>query len=349
DAGREQAKEVFKRPISEDNIEVYYEYACALYEESKISEALIAFQDIVKFDKNYRESRQYLNWLAAIREEIAASAGDTVVGELPLGLVINNRYELLQLIGKGGMGIVYRAADRELNITVALKILRPKYSYDPDFIEMIKREVTLARMLTHPNILKIYDLGRAGNLWFISMEFLEGKELKKVIKEHGHLPIDMIKKTLQQVLSGLEHSHQHNLVHSDIKPHNIFIDDKGNATIVDFGISRAAGFISPDATITGTPEYISPEQIQGDAVTAQSDLYSLGITLYEMATGEMPFSGPDIDTILELQLEMVPPSPNELRADIPSWLNRIIMKLLVKDSRNRYQSAAEVQRDIPVI
>ncbi|MBN1355107.1 protein kinase [bacterium] len=347
ETGKKYVDSVLNLPVSNENIDLIYEYACALYDQGIIDESLQAFQKIVNLRLDYKEARQYLNWLAAMSEEINAEKSDTVVGELPIGMVINNRYELLELLGKGGMGIVYRAADRELNLAVALKILRPKYSYDPDLIEMVKREVTLARLLAHPNIIKIYDLNRAGNLWFVSMEYLYGRDLKSILRESGRLSFPSINKIFAQVLSALSHSHQKKLVHSDIKPQNIFIDENERVTIVDFGIARISGDVERDKTVRGTPEYIAPEQIHGDPATVQSDLYSLGITLYEMITGQMPFQGSDINEVLEQQLEKIPPTPREIRPEVPKWLNTVTMKMIAKNPADRYRNAQEVLTAIP--
>ncbi len=347
DIGLEYARDVRDQLISNDNVEIHYEYARALQEDGQIKEAVVIYQQIVNFDKDYKSSREFLNWCAAMQEQITAEISDTIVGELPIGLVINNRYELLKLLGKGGMGIVYRAADRELNLAVALKILRPKFSYDPEFIEMIKREVTLARMLSHPNIIKIYDLNRAGHLWFVSMEFLEGEELKTMIQREGPLSLPFIVKLSRQVLSALEHSHQNRVFHSDIKPHNIFMDNQDRVTLVDFGIARAMGSHVDDGMVHGTPEYVSPEQIQGQPGTAVSDLYSFGVTLYEMVTGKMLFTGENLDEVLDKQLGMTPQPLNEIIPDVPEWLNRITMNLLNKNPANRFQSASEVLTEFP--
>ncbi len=343
------AKKFLDEPISGENIELYYEHARALYEKEEFEPSLKLFRQVVDKDKAYKDSRQYLNWLAAMEAEKTADMHQIEVGELPIGMIINNRYELLELLGKGGMGVVYRAADRELSLAVALKVLHPKYSFDPDFIEMFKREVTLARMLAHPNVLKIYDLNRAGSLWFVSMEFLQGKELKTIIREQGALPVDVITSILTGILKGLAHSHKSNLLHCDIKPQNIFIDSRNSVTIVDFGIARAVGSISDDDMITGTPEYIAPEQIHGDPATVQSDLYSLGVTLYEMATGRMAFHADTIEAVLDQQLEMYPEPPRSVRPELPEWLEKIILKLMDKEPENRFQSAGEVLQAIPSV
>jgi len=334
--------DILDQPISSDNIDIYYEYASALQEEGRLKEALAAFQIIVDYDKTYKNTLKNLNWCAAMEETVSARISDTIVGELPIGIVVAGRYELLELIGKGGMGVVYRAADRELNLAVALKILRPRLSYDPEFIEMFKREVTLARMLSHPNIIKIYDLNRMGNMWFVSMEYLQGEEVKDVIIREGNMPSKRVKHLAHQILSALSHSHGRNLVHSDIKPQNIFIDRKDNATLVDFGIARTMTSQSADQTVYGTPGYIAPEQISGHSPTQRSDIYSLGVTIYEMLTGNMPFEEKTTDMVLKKQLKFTPPPPSTLVDSIPAWMDKTVMKMIQIDPDKRYSSAEEI-------
>jgi len=339
--------ELLEQPISLDTIDIQYEYANALQENGVLEKALASYQKIVDYDRNYKESLKYLNWCAAMEETISAKISDTIVGELPIGMLLANRYELLELLGKGGMGVVYRAADRELSLAVALKILRPKLSYDPDFIEMFKREVTLARMLSHPNVIKIYDLNRVGNLWFVSMEYLQGEEVKDVIIREDKFSSERVQFIAKQILSGLEHSHSRKLIHSDIKPQNIFIDNKDHATLVDFGIARTMSSQVKNQTVYGTPGYISPEQIIGNPATPRSDIYSLGVTLYEMLTGEMPFEDETIDQTLENQLQLTPPPPSSLSPEIPAWMDNIIGKMMARNPSDRYGSAREVTLDIP--
>jgi tetratricopeptide (TPR) repeat protein len=341
------AGNILEEPVSSDNIEIQYEYANALQEDGRLKEALVTFQNIIDYDKHYKNALKCLNWCAAMEETVSAKISDTIVGELPIGLVVAGRYELLKLLGKGGMGVVYRAADRELNLAVALKILRPKLSYDPDFIEMFKREVTLARMLSHPNIIKIYDLNRMGNMWFVSMEYLQGEEVKDVIIRDGTLPHERVKHLARQILSALSHSHERNLVHSDIKPQNIFVDAKDHATLVDFGIARTMSTQTTDQNVYGTPGYISPEQISGQSPTQQSDLYSLGVTLYEMLTGNMPFDEKTTELILRKQLRDVPPPPSTIVDSIPEWMDSMITKMVQINLSARYSSADEILSEFP--
>ncbi|MBN1879092.1 protein kinase [bacterium] len=339
--------DLLEQPVSADNIDVHYEYANALQEEGRLKESLVAFQRIVDHDKNYKNALKCLNWCAAMEETLSAKISDTVVGELPIGIVIAGRYELLELLGKGGMGVVYRAADRELNLAVALKILRPKLSYDPDFIEMFKREVTLARMLSHPNIIKIYDLNRMGNMWFVSMEYLQGEEVKDVIIREGKLASEQVQSIGMQILSALSHSHSRNLIHSDVKPQNIFLDEKGHATLVDFGIARTMSSHSKDQIVYGTPGYISPEQITGDQATPRSDIYSLGVSLYEMVTGRVPFEEETMDLILESQLKTDPPPPSHYSSEVPKWMDNLIIKMMARKPLNRFASADDVLAVFP--
>lgn len=347
ETGQNLVKDILIQTISTDNIEIHYEYAKALQESGEIKEALKTYQKIVDYNKNYKNALKYLNWCAAMQETVSAKISDTIVGELPIGSLIAGRYELLELLGKGGMGVVYRAADRELNLAVALKVLRPKLSYDPDFIEMFKREVTLARMLSHPNIIKIYDLNRMGNLWFLSMEYLEGEEVKDIIIAHGKIDIERVEHIARQILSGLAHSHGRNLIHSDVKPQNIFVDYKGHATLVDFGVARTMSSHSKDQPVYGTPGYISPEQINGEPATPASDIYSLGVTLYEMITGIMPFQGDSMDLILQNQLNSVPDPPSSVISGVPEWMNETIMKMMHRDPAQRYKFVKDVLADFP--
>ncbi|HPQ39637.1 MAG TPA: protein kinase [bacterium] len=348
ETGYNLVKDLLEQPVSTDNIDIYYEYASALQEDGALEQALTTYQKIVDYDRSYREALKYLNWCAAMEETISAKVSDTIVGELPIGMVLAGRYELLELLGKGGMGVVYRAADRELNLAVALKILRPKLSYDPDFIEMFKREVTLARMLAHPNIIKIYDLNRVGNLWFVSMEYLMGEEVKDVILREDRLTSERVIHIGRQILAALDHSHGKQLIHSDIKPQNIFIDSEDHATLVDFGIARTMTQQVRDQTVYGTPGYISPEQITGNPATPRSDIYSLGVTLYEMVTGEMPFEDETMDLILENQLKRIPPPPSTISSEVPSWMDKVIGRMMARKPSDRYESARTVLADFPL-
>lgn len=349
ESGYNLVSESLEQPVSQETVELQYEYAYALQEDGMLEHALTAYQKIVDYDRNYKDALKYLNWCAAMEETISAKISDTIVGELPIGMVIAGRYELLELLGKGGMGVVYRAADRELNIAVALKILRPKLSYDPDFINMFKREVTLARMLSHPSIIKIYDLNRVGNMWFVSMEFLDGEEVKDVIIREDKLSSERVHSIALEMLSALDHSHSRQLIHSDIKPQNIFIDRKDHATLVDFGIARTMNSQMKDQTVYGTPGYISPEQITGHPATPRSDIYSLGVSLYEMVTGEMPFEDETMDLTLENQLKRIPPKPSSLSDEIPSWMDKVIGKMMARKPSDRYQSAREAYQAFPEI
>jgi len=347
DSGISLVSDLLEQPISPETVQLQYDYASALQEDGILEKALHTYQKIVDFDRSYKEALKFLNWCAAMKETISAKISDTIVGELPIGMLLANRYELLELLGKGGMGVVYRAADRDLNLAVALKILRPKLSYDPDFIEMFKREVTLARMLSHPNIIKIYDLNRVGNLWFVSMEYLLGEEVKDVIIREERISSERVQNVARQILSALDHSHSKKLIHSDIKPQNIFIDETDHSTLVDFGIARTMSSQVKDQTVYGTPGYISPEQITGNLATPKSDIYSLGVTLYEMVTGEIPFDGDTMDQILENQLQGTPVKPSIISPEIPSWMDNIIEKMMARNPADRYSSAREVIQDFP--
>lgn len=266
--------------------------------------------------------------------------------------VLKDRYEIINKIGTGGMADVYLAEDKELNRRVAIKILHNRYADDTVFIERFKREARSAANLAHQNIVSIYDWGKDDEGYFLVMEVLKGKSLKELIGDRGHLSESEAIDIAIQVCSALSYAHENRIVHRDIKPHNIIIDDSGHVKVTDFGIAR----ISDDgATVTqtgamlGTPQYFSPEQAQGYITGAPSDIYSLGITLFEMLTGELPFTGDNPITIAFKQVHEDPPMPSEFRADISPQVEQIILKTLNKDPENRYATADELSYELKLL
>jgi serine/threonine protein kinase len=255
------------------------------------------------------------------------------------------RYELLERIGDGGMAVVYKARDRLLNRYVAVKILKPEFTKDIKFIESFRRESQAAAGLTHPNIVNIYDVGREGNINYIVMELIEGKALSDVIKEKGALKPREAVAITKQIASALSHAHKNHIIHRDVKPHNILLTKDGNAKITDFGIAKAVNtgtIASSTGMIMGSVHYFSPEQARGGYVDEKSDIYSLGIVLYEMLTGQVPFDAenPVAVAMKHIKDEITPPS--KLVSEIPAEVEAIVLKATSKFQINRYKTADEM-------
>lgn len=265
------------------------------------------------------------------------------------GKLLGSRYELVEKIGNGGMSTVYKATDMVLKRDVAVKILRDEFTTDEEFIKRFEVEAQSAARLTHPNIVSIYDVGVEGNLYYIVMELIQGKTLKEIIiEEKGPLPWKWSVNVAIQIASALEIAHRNNIVHRDIKPHNIIITEDGIAKVTDFGIAKAVSnsTITAFGTTIGSVHYFSPEHARGGFTDAKSDLYSLGVVMYEMVTGRVPF---DADTPVSVALKHMqeePEEPIEINSKVPVAINKIIMKALQKDTTLRYQSATEMLRDL---
>lgn len=265
------------------------------------------------------------------------------------GKILGNRYEIIEKIGNGGMATVYKSKDRILNRYVAVKILRDEFTTDEEFIKRFRIEAQSAASLTHPNIVSIFDVGNEGSLYYIVMELIKGKTLKEIItEENGPLPWKWSLNIVSQIASALETAHKNNIVHRDIKPHNIIITEDGIAKVTDFGIAKAVSnsTITAFGTTIGSVHYFSPEHARGGYTDAKSDLYSLGVVMYEMLTGRVPF---DADTPVSVALKHMqeePIEPKEINDNIPQVVNDIIMKAMQKDINLRYQSATEMLKDL---
>ena len=265
------------------------------------------------------------------------------------GRLLGNRYEIKEKIGNGGMAMVYKAKDQVLNRFVAIKILRDEFTTDEEFIKRFSIEAQSAASITHPNIVSVYDVGNEGNLYYIVMELIKGKTLKEIIiEEGGALPWKWSTNIAIQIAAALETAHKNNIVHRDIKPHNIIITEDGIAKVTDFGIAKAVSnsTITAFGSTIGSVHYFSPEHAKGGFTDSKSDLYSLGVVMYEMLTGKVPF---DADTPVSVALKHMqeePVPPIELNEKIPSALNDIILKAMRKDPTLRYQSATEMLRDL---
>ena len=259
--------------------------------------------------------------------------------------VLANRYELLGRVGEGGMSVVYKAKDRLLNRFVAVKILKPEFIGDQKFIDSFRRESQNAASMSHPNIVNIYDVGREGNIHYIVMELIEGKALSDYIKDQGPMAYPKVIALSKQIAAALAFAHKNHIIHRDVKPHNVMITPNGTAKITDFGIAKAvnaATIVDNTDGIVGSVHYFSPEQARGGYVDEKSDIYSLGIVMYEMLTGQVPFDGdnPVNIALQHINSEMVPPS--QLVDGVPPALEHIIMKCCNKYPVNRYASAEDL-------
>jgi serine/threonine-protein kinase len=269
------------------------------------------------------------------------------VSDTLIGSVFDGRYRIERKLGAGGMADVYLAEDQELGRRVAIKILNDRHAADDSFIERFRREAKNAAGLSHPNIVSIYDRGEAEGTYYIAMEFLDGRSLKELIVGRGPAPVKVAIDYTRQILAAVGFAHKHGIVHRDIKPHNVLVGPEGRLKVTDFGIARSgASQMTEVGSIIGTAQYLSPEQARGARVDQTSDLYSVGVVLYEMLTGQVPFTG---DTPLEIamkHLSEVPAPPSELRPEVPHDLDSVVLRALAKDPADRYQSAEEMDDDL---
>lgn len=267
-----------------------------------------------------------------------------------IGRILGNRYEIIEKIGGGGMSIVYKARCRVLNRYVAIKILRDELTSDPDFVAKFKQESLSAASLTHPNIVNIYDTGIEGDIYYIVMEYVKGETLKEYINRKGRLSEQETLKISRQVAEALRHAHSNNIIHRDIKPHNIMITEDGIVKVTDFGIARAStsSTINNTSNVIGSVHYFSPEQARGGYVDEKSDIYSLGIVMYEMITGVVPFDADNHISVAmkQIQEKPVPPSKKVKNLQISKELEDIIMKCLEKHQSFRFQTADELIKKI---
>ena len=265
-----------------------------------------------------------------------------------VGRILNSRYELEQLIGTGGMADVYRARDNLLGRTVAVKILHPQFAKDPVFIERFRQEAQAAANLNQPNIVNVFDWGIEDSTYYLVMEYVQGRDLKDIIISGGQLMPERAVEIAMAICLGLDAASARGIVHRDIKPQNIIVTTDNQIKVMDFGIARTAGgtAMTQTGTIMGTAQYISPEQAQGRAADPRSDLYSLGVVLYEMLTGKVPFDGENPVAIAYKHVREDPLAPSLLNPDISPELEAVVMKALAKNPENRYQSAMEMRSDL---
>lgn len=267
------------------------------------------------------------------------------------GKILGNRYRLLELIGEGGMALVYKAEDSLLCRAVAVKILRPQYASDAEFVERFHREAKAAASLSHPNVVNIFDVGKEDNIDYIVMEYIPGDNLKNIIKRDAPMAVERALDITRQIGEALHHAHQRNIIHRDIKPHNILVTPEGQIKVTDFGIARAisASSFTQTGMVVGSVQYSSPEQVKGGVVGPQSDLYSLGCVLYELLTGTIPFQGDTSISIAMQHLQGNLVSIRELRPDIPPAVAKIVEQAMAKEITERYPSALALLKDINLI
>ena len=264
------------------------------------------------------------------------------------GRLLGNRYEIIEKVGNGGMATVYKAKCHVLNRFVAVKVLREEFTTDEEFVKRFNTEAQAAASLTHPNIVSVYDVGSEGDLHYIVMELIKGKTLKEIINEDGKLAWKWSVNVAIQIASALETAHKNHIVHRDIKPHNIIITEDGIAKVTDFGIAKAVSnsTITAFGSTIGSVHYFSPEHARGGFTDPKSDLYSLGVVLYEMVTGKLPFNADTPVSVALKHMQETPKEPIELNPEIPKSINDIIMKAMQKDINLRYQTATEMLKDL---
>ena len=260
------------------------------------------------------------------------------------------RYEVLGELGQGAMGVVYKAKDPLIDRVVAIKTINLGLALDEkeEYEERFYQEAKAAGRLNHPNIVTIYDVGRSGEVAYIAMEFLQGRELRDIMNESGALSVDRVLDIAAQVAQGLAYAHEHDIVHRDVKPSNIMVIRDGHVKITDFGIARMASSAVRTQTgmVLGSPKYMSPEQVMGKSIDQRSDIFSLGVMLYEMLSGQTPFKGENVNAIMYQTLNAVPAPPNTLNPDVPEMINFIVAKALAKGVDDRYQDAKDFAADL---
>ena len=266
------------------------------------------------------------------------------------GTIFAGRYRLERKLGSGGMADVWLAEDQELGRKVAIKMLHERYANDTQFVERFRREATHAAGLSHPNVVSIFDRGETDGSYYIVMEYVEGRTLKELLVTRGPCPVPVAISYVRQVLAALRYAHRNGIVHRDIKPHNVIVDGDGRVKVMDFGIARAGTSQMTEAgSIIGTAQYLSPEQARGAPVDESSDLYSTGIVLYELLTGDLPFNGETPVEIAMKHLSQVPSAPSSIRSEIPRDLDLVVLRALAKEPAERYRSAKEMDRDLELV
>ncbi|MGB9660640.1 MAG: Stk1 family PASTA domain-containing Ser/Thr kinase [Moorellaceae bacterium] len=265
-----------------------------------------------------------------------------------IGKILDGRYEIKEALGGGGMALVYRGYDRLLHRSVTIKILREQFASDQDFVARFQQEARAVARLSHPNVVSIYDVGQEDGLHYLVMEYVEGRSLKEIIAERAPLPVSEVIEIALQICEALEHAHENGIIHRDIKPHNILITKQGRVKVTDFGIAQAVNesTMTYDGTMIGSVHYLAPEQARGEPTGAVADIYSLGVVLYEMVTGQLPFNGETPLAIALKHLQEEPRPPRDSNPEVPPALERIILRALAKDPARRYPNVGSLRADL---
>jgi serine/threonine-protein kinase len=327
-----------------------------------------AFRNLVEDLKEKAQLVEYMMQAAGSSATQPLAAAPTAIREvadrpslgsggdvLRPGSVFAGRYEVKEILGAGGMGVVYRAFDRELAEAVAIKTLRPDtLAGDSVALERFKQEIRLARKITHRNVVRTYDLGEVGGMYYLTMEYVEGTSLKSLIQSRGRLPVPVALTVGKQLCRALEVAHEQGVIHRDIKPQNMVVEPNGFLKVMDFGIARLANppkgkGLTEAGMAIGTPDYMSPEQLSGLELDPRSDLYSAGVVLFECLTGRVPFEADTPWSLIAKHIEEDPPNPRSLNPEVPEALAQVVLKAMAKEKANRYQSAAEMHDALAAI
>jgi serine/threonine protein kinase len=261
--------------------------------------------------------------------------------------LLNGRYRLVAQQGSGGMAVIYKATDLALGRTVAVKILRPSLTNDPEFLKRFRQEARNVANLSHPNIVTVHDVGQDGNTHYIVMEYIDGEDLKRLVRATAPFSIDRALSITIKICAGVGYAHRAGLVHADVKPQNVLVTENDNVKVTDFGIAQALTATKPrerQRVVWGSPHYFSPEQAQGEAPTPASDVYAIGIVMFEMLTGRLPFVGADQQELAMAHIRETPPNPSDLNPNVPVHLDRILQKVLSKEPASRYRTADQLGR-----
>jgi serine/threonine-protein kinase len=270
-------------------------------------------------------------------------------GNLRTGERLGQRFEILAVLGRGGMGTVYRARDLDLDEEIAVKTLRPEFVRDATLLERFKDEIRLTRRLSDEHIVRTHDLGESGGVYFLTMEYVEGITLREVIDTRGRLGVSSTLAIAAQLAHSLAVAHEHGVIHRDIKPQNLLLDAAGVLKVMDFGVARLAErttSVTEAGLAVGTPAYMPPEQLLGEGVDARSDLYAAGVVLYECLTGHKPFEATSVMVLIKKLLTEMPQSPVELNPDVPPALAALMLRLLAKEPAERVQTARELEQQL---